>query len=237
MPDPLDEPYARMIARQRAYNARQAAEQEARWNGAQALVPRDLRRGAARAQDRRFDHPGALESMAPIWGSGKEALADLEDRNYVGASINAGLALSDAVFAKALLSGLAKGGLKTAGPHAWSVHPSAGKGARRWLGDKGFVRHGQPAHHWWIEQKSKVPDWIKNQPPFIKPTRDAVEHGRIHGRYTVNGVKLPRFNRAQRIWYGTPQWVKAAYVSSAGHAGAAAGRAGADETSLTQPRR
>jgi hypothetical protein len=228
-----------MVAQQRAYNAKQEAEQQRRRNGALPTVTGDSRRGAADppAQDRQFDHPGALESMIPIWGSGKEALADLEDKNYVGAAVNAGLAVSDVMLAKAVVGGLAKGGLKLAGPYVWRMHPKQGQGARQWLGDKGFVKPGQPAHHWWIEQKSKVPDWIKNQPPFIKPTRDAVEHGRIHGPYTVDGVKLPRFNDAQRLWYGTPQWAKAAYVSSAGHSGAAAGRAGADEASLTRPRR
>lgn len=211
--DPLEDPYEQMIARQRAHNAAQEEE-----------------------QNRRFEHPGALESIVPIWGSGKEALADFEDKNYVGGVVNTALAASDVVLAKAVVSGLLKGGLKVAGPHAWRTtlpeRKAARKrgeniqGAREWLGDNGFLKPGQPGHHWFIEQKTKwVPDVVKNQPLFSKGTKDAVEHGRIHGPYTVNGVRLPQFNAAQRLWYGTPQWLKAAYVSSAGHGGTAAGRA------------
>lgn len=209
--DPLEDSYEQMIARQRARNAAQEEE-----------------------QSRKFEHPGALESMVPIWGSGKEALADFEDKNHVGGVVNTALAASDVFLAKAIVGGLLKGGLKVAGPHVWrttlperKVAEKRGKkiqGAREWLGEKGFLRPGQPGHHWFIEQKTKwVPDVVKNQPLFIKGMRDAVEHGRIHGPYTVKGVRLPQFNAAQRLWYGTPQWLKAAYVSSAGHSGAAAG--------------
>lgn len=127
--DPLEEPYEQMIARQRAHNA--ALEDE---------------------QNRKVDHPGTLESMIPIWGSGKEALADLEDKNYAGAAINAGLAVSDVVIAKAVLSGLAKGGLKVAGPHVWrttfperKAAPKKIQGAREWMGEMVSCSRGSRA--------------------------------------------------------------------------------------------
>ncbi len=235
VPDPLDKPYRRMAAQQRAYNAQQEA-------GGPVAPPSNSARAEPGSKTgeparRRFDHPGAVESMIPIWGSGKEALADLEDENYVGAALNAGLAASDVFIAKAIVGGLAKGGLKTAGPWAWrQFEKREAKGMRPWLGEKGFLKPNQPGHHWWLEQKGSAPDWLRNQPPFIKGMKDAVEHGRVHGPYTVDGVKLPRFNALERIWYGTPDWLKAGYVSSAGHAGEAAGRVGADRKSLTQPR-
>ena len=180
--------------------------------------------------------------MIPVVGSGQEALADLEDRKYALAALNAGLAVSDLALLKALVVGLAKGGLKTGGEFAWRtkswpkdrVEREKVQGAREWLGERGFLKTGQPGHHWIFEQKTSVPDWIKNQPPFITAMKDAVEHGRVHGPYTVNGVKLPRFNALERFWYGTPPWVKSAYVSSAGHSGAAAGRAGADQEVLSR---
>jgi hypothetical protein len=235
VPDALDESYRKMVAEQRARNA----EQEA--SGA-AAPPTNAPTVKARATTgpstrRQFDHPGTMESMVPIWGSGREALADLEDRNYLGAAVNAGLAASDVVVAKAVVGGLAKGGLKTAGPWAWrQFEEGQAKGMRPWLGEKGFLKPNQPGHHWWLEQKGSAPDWLRNQPPFIKGMKDAAQHGRVHGPYTVDGVKLPQFNALERLWHGTPDWLKAGYVSSAGHAGEAAGRAGADPQSLARPR-
>src|SRR5215469_16472113 len=40
-------------------------------------------------------HPGTLESFIPVWGSGREALADLEEGKPVSAAFNAGLAALD----------------------------------------------------------------------------------------------------------------------------------------------
>ena len=124
-------------------------------------------------------HPGALESVIPLWGSGREALADLHDGNYGGAAMNGALGVSDAFLAKAVVGGLLKGGLRRAGNFAWRSAPWEEQGMRKWLGDQGFLKPGQPGHHWWLEQKSSAPDWLKNQPPFVKGTADAVEHGRI----------------------------------------------------------
>ena len=94
---------------------------------------------------------------------------------------------------------------------------------------KGFLEKGQPGHHWFLEQASNAPDWLKNQPLFVKPMKDAVQHGRVHGPYTVNGVRLPQFNAAERFWYGTPDWFKALNVSVPGHLGTAAGRGVSDK--------
>ena len=163
--------------------------------------------------------------MVPIWGSGREALADLHDGKYVGAAVNGALAASDLLLAKAVVEGLLKGGLKLGGNFAWRSAPWEEQGMRKWLGDQGFLKPGQPGHHWWLEQKSAAPDWLKNQPPFVKGMADAVEHGRVHGPYTVNGTRLPQFNAAQRAWYGTPDWFKALNLSIPGHAGLATGAA------------
>ena len=103
---------------------------------------------------------------------------------------------------------------------------------RKWLGERGFLQPGQPGHHWLLEHKSKWPDWFKNQPPFIKGAKDAVDHGRMHWGYTKGGVFYQPYGAAELLWRATPQWAKAAYVSTAGHAGMAAGRVGADEDAL-----
>lgn len=167
-------------------------------------------------------HPGMLESMIPVWGSGREALADLHDGNYAGAAFNGAMAASDVFLAKALVAGLAKGGLKLGGTHVWRNAPKEAESARQWLGTRGFLKPNQPGHHWFLEQKGSAPDWLRNQPPFIRGMEDAVQHGRVHGPYTVDGVKLPQFNAAQRYWYGTPDWWKAANISAPAHAGLAA---------------
>ena len=117
-----------------------------------------IRRSRARA-DRRSDHastrsdlpdvghPGTVESMIPIWGSGREALADLHDHNYVGAGVNGVLAGSDVILAKALAGGLLKGGLKMAGSYVWRNARWEADSMRQWLGKQGFLAKGQPGHH------------------------------------------------------------------------------------------
>jgi len=100
-------------------------------------------------------------------------------------------------------------------------NPYAWKAVRKWLGDKGIADSGQHVHHWLIPQNrwgKNVPDWIKNQPLNLKPMPDAVTHWRIDHRVG----DLPRFNPAQRYWFGTPTWPKVAAGAAAGHAGDAA---------------
>lgn len=167
-------------------------------------------------------HPGRLESLIPVWGSGREALADLHDGNYAGAAFNGAMAVSDVVLAKALIGGLAKGGLKLGGSYVWRNAPWEEESARQWLGRKGFLKPNQPGHHWLFEQKGSVPNAVRNQPPFVHGMQDAVDHGRIHGPYTVDGVTLPRYNAVQRYVRGTPDWSKAWTFSAPGHAALAA---------------
>jgi hypothetical protein len=170
--------------------------------------------------------------LAPVWGSGREALADLSDDNYLGAILNGALAVSDAIPAKAVGGVVLKGGIKVSGPFVWRTKPwEAAKGVRQWMSDINFAKPGQPVHHWAIPQGGwgkNVPDWFKNQLWNAKPTTDAVEHGRIHGSYKVDGLKLPQFDAVRRFWYGTPDWFKALNISVPGHAGTAAGRSAKD---------
>lgn len=216
VPDPNAAAYAAAGNTQRAYNAKQAA---AVANGRAGPEGRRSSRGPSWAPD--VGHPSTLESLAPVWGSGREALADLHDGDYVGAVGNGVMAASDLVLAKAVLTGLAKGAVKVTGSHAWRSKPwDEVKGIREWMGDKGLLQPGEHGHHGIIPQNGwgkRVPDYIKNQPWNIKGL-DAVTHGRIHGRYTVDGVKLPRFNAAERAWHGTPTWTKPATTGLAGGA-------------------
>ncbi len=155
-------------------------------------------------------HPGFAESLIPVWGSGRDAVADLQEGDYSGAALKGALAVSDLIPAEAVAGSLEKGAWK-GGSHAWSA-------TRKWLG-KEYLEPGQHGHHWLIPQNGwgkDVPDWLKNQPWNIKGMPSPEVHGRIHGRY--NG---PQFNPAQRFWYGTPAWVKAVAGEAVGRPAAA----------------
>ena len=148
-------------------------------------------------------HPGFVESLVPFWGSGREALADLQEKNYGGAALNAALAASDVVPADAVLKLGAEVGFKTAaksGSTAW-------KAVRYDLGNAWDLKLGQPVHHWAIPQGRwgrEVPDWIKNHPWNLKVMRDTVTHNKVHG---IMGEK--KYSPLMQYWYGTPGWWKA----------------------------
>lgn len=162
-------------------------------------------------------HPGAAESLIPVWGSAREAIADGLEGDVVGAGLNAALALSDLTVGGAAVKGLAKGGVfiakagtKRAAPYGWKGN------VRTCMGEKGYLEEGQHGHHWAIPQNGwgkDVPDWIKNQPWNIKGMPSPEVHGRIHGQY---GQK-PQYGVVEQYVRGTPTWSKAATVSAVGH--------------------
>jgi hypothetical protein len=162
-------------------------------------------------------HPGFAESLIPVWGSGKEAYADLQDGDYVGAGINGALAVSDLFLAGDVAKAVAKGGWYVVkGPIGEAAYKQTWREVRRTLGDKGVLADGQHGHHWFIPQKGwgmNVPDVIKSHPLNIKAMPDAATHMRITGRYKG----MPRFNAFDRHRYGTPTWSKVLTVDAAGH--------------------
>jgi hypothetical protein len=166
-------------------------------------------------------HPGFAESLIPVWGSGREAVADFQEGNYAGAALNGALAASDLFLAESIAKGLAKGGFYVAknvarkAPHDWD------KVVRPWMGKQGFLEPLQHGHHWAIPQNGwgkQIPDAIKNQPWNIKPMPSAEVHGRIAGSYKGK----PQFSVAERYWYGTPAWSKVGTAVAIGHPLAAA---------------
>jgi len=177
-------------------------------------------RKVAEAQERpsrSVGHPGFAESLIPVWGSGREAVADFQEGDYAGGALNTALAASDLFAGGAVAKGVIKGG-KYALKASKSVakDPYAWKNVRRWMGKEGILDSGQHGHHWLIPQNGwgkNVPTWIKNHPLNIKGMSDPVTHWRIDHRVG----DLPRFNPAQRYWYGTPDWAKAAAVGAVGH--------------------
>lgn len=154
------------------------------------------------------EHPGTLESMIPIWGSGKEAIADFNDGDYGGAAANMALAASDVFLAKALVQAAGKGAFKAA-PAIW-------RNARRELGRDGHLAPGQHGHHWLIPQNGvgkSVPGAIKNGKWNVMPMPSAEVHGRLHGSFKGK----PQYNAVQRIHYGVPTGAKAGVANTAGH--------------------
>lgn len=151
--------------------------------------------------------PGFLESLIPIWGSGRQAIHDFQCGNYVWGTVNAALALSDVFLVKSLITAGAKVGVeglvKTSGSHTWDA-------TRKWMTREGWRDFpGQQFHHWAIPQGGwgeAVPDVIKNQPWNIM-RMTAEEHTALH-----------QMDGAARVINGTPDWAKVAAADAAGKA-------------------
>lgn len=177
---------------------------------------------APSAKPRSNLHPGFAESLIPVWGSAKEAYADAQDGDYVGAGINGVLAASDLFLAGDVAKAIAKGGWYVArGPLLRKASQQNWKAVRKQLGKNGVLAKYQEGHHWLIPQNGwgkNVPDMIKNHPLNIKAMPDRATHRRITGRYQG----MPRFNWFDRYRYGTPTWSKVFTVDAAGHPTAAA---------------
>jgi hypothetical protein len=157
-------------------------------------------------------HPGTAESLIPVWGAGREALADAYDGDVLGAVGNGLLAVTDVVPAKALGGVVVKGGFKAA-PKAWKV-------ARAALGKEGFAAKGQHVHHWAIPQSGwgkNIPGEIKNAKWNLKPMPSAEVHGRITGTY----LGKRQYNPLEGYVRGTPVGVQAGVISAGGHGVAA----------------
>jgi hypothetical protein len=168
------------------------------------------------------NHPGFAESLIPVWGSGREAVADFQDGNIWGGAFNTALAASDLFLAGDVAKAVAKGGFYALkGPIGEAAAAQTWKRVSAKMRDEGMLEAGQHGHHWFVPQKGWgkiVPDVIKNHPINIMAMPDTATHMRITGRYKG----LPRFNPFERYWYGTPTWSKVATVDAVGHPIAAA---------------
>lgn len=211
VPDPDKELHEQAARRQRAYNEAQESQ-----------IAQRIRSTSAKS----IGHPGEWEALVPIWGPGREAIADAQDGDVLGAIGNGVMAVTDIVPAKAVAGAVAKGAFKS-GTHVWRTKPwEKAQGVRQWMGEKGYLKPGEHGHHWAIPKGGwgkDIPDWVKNHPWNIVGL-DPVTHGRIHGRHTVNGVKLPQFSVPERFIRGTPDWFKATAVGVPARGVAAGGR-------------
>lgn len=164
----------------------------------------------------RVGHPGFAESLIPVWGSAREALADVEDHDVVGGALNTGLAAADLFLAGDIAKAVGKGGL-------YAITGAIGRPAKEavWkdfvrpkMGDLGMLEEGQHGHHWFFPQKAKnIPPVIRNHPINIQAMPSAEVHGRLSHRYKGK----PRYGLLGRYWHGTPHWSKVATGSAIGH--------------------
>jgi hypothetical protein len=163
-------------------------------------------------------HPGLAESLIPVWGSGREALADYQDGDYLGAGLNGALAVSDLFPAADIAKAVGKGGFyairgplfRKAKDQTWK----AVSGVMHTPGPFGveMLRDGYEGHHWLIPNNrwgKAFPDWLKNHPLNINELKETT-HRRIHTRYKGK----PRFGPVQRTWVGIPSWAKASAVEA-----------------------
>ena len=156
--------------------------------------------------------PGPLESMIPVYGPGRSAVYDYENGRYGWAAFNSGLALSDLLVAKAVVTGAGKGAFKL-GSHTW-------KATRSWYGRRA-ARAGAPlakftnVHHWLFEQGSDIgramPTWFVNQPWNLMPLSPQAHRG----------LHLMRPFDPRLAMYGMPGWAQAWTVAGAGRGVAA----------------
>jgi hypothetical protein len=78
VPDPEGDRYDEMLRQERLRRARAEAAED----------------GPPSAS---VGHPELLESLIPVWGSGREAVADFQEGDHAGAALNGALAASTAV--------------------------------------------------------------------------------------------------------------------------------------------
>lgn len=199
VPDPDGDAYDEMVRRH-------AASQTSRTASPATTVEGPPVPDRASRPDYWSRHPGTLESLAPVWGSAREAIADYRNGDKVGALINGAMAVADLTGEGFVGKELYKGGAKIVGSNTWNA-------TRKWMGKKGLLDAGQHGHHWLIPQRSSLPEWLKNQPWNIKGMPGPQVHGRMHGRYAGQ----PQFNEAQQLWQGTPTWAKTQTGLAAGH--------------------
>ncbi|PZV77584.1 RHS repeat-associated protein [Algoriphagus aquaeductus] len=165
--------------------------------------------GSGTKENKSVGQPGTLESMIPIWGSGKAAVDDFQNGKYGWAAFNSAIAISDIFLVKSIATGIGKGAWKL-GSHSWSA-------TRKWLNKKGYAESGQPVHHWAIHQSTAKKyglEAVANQPWNLMTFPNQSLHFRAgHG---LNYLGQPGYGALGQYWYGTPTWFKAGTISGGG---------------------
>jgi RHS repeat-associated protein len=174
--------------------------------------------------------PDFTDGLVPLWGPFRQAMYEYYNGNYAMGALNAAFILTDA-----LGVGYAARALR----YAKYVDGKNWKSLSRVLHNANLpegplAQKGQAIHHWLIEQRGKLSKMVKelvgekwgnriiNNPlnlypvPAVNGLHSMAVHGIIHhGRYSETSIsKLRQYG--WRLWYGSPEWAKAAAVSVAG---------------------
>lgn len=147
--------------------------------------------------------PSFGQSLIPVVGPAWEAAADLQDGNYGGAALNAAFAIGDA-----LPVGVAFKGVRSASKGIGMLKKGSvsGNAAQKMLKSKGLTGVGTEVHHTIpLNGASRTAQDWRNHYALLKVLPQA-QHRRLTGRWG----DLSRYNSAQRLWYGTTDWMKVA---------------------------
>jgi hypothetical protein len=160
----------------------------------------------------RIGHPGVIDGMIPIYGSGRDALAYLQEGDYGQAALSAGeLALDAATLVPAGFVARSAGAAMRKGVRVANLRPTYNQAYRDLRKAKIHPGKGYEAHHMLqLYGKDRSARDFRNHPAFLKVLTQA-EHDIAHAPWKWDNALL-------KINYGTPEWVKAAAVAAAGAA-------------------
>ena len=198
VPDPAGEAYDAAMAKVRA---RRLAEERGGPISAAREALRDWQEGPKMAR------PSFGQSLIPVVGPAWEAAADLQDRHYGRAALNTAFAIADV-----LPVGVAFKGLRSASKGIGILKDGSvsANAAQKMLKSKGLTGVGTEVHHTIpLNGASRTAQDWRNHYALLKVLPKA-EHRRLTGRWG----DLPRYNPAQRLWYGTTDWMKVAPMAA-----------------------
>lgn len=207
----------------------------------------ERRRALGIKPDNFVGHPDFAESLLPVWGSGREAIADFQEGDYLGAGINGAAAASDLFLlgaagktaGKVVLKGAelagktvaehggmeaVKAGLKQVGKDVSRVAkpakvspPFEYKRMRRLMDKYDFIPDGYQVHHWAVPQKG----WGKNIPNIIKnnPLNYNPMPKQTHQltHFNLPSQKLDRYGPLRCYMVATPTWAKVGTAGAGAH--------------------
>ncbi len=202
VPDPAGDLYDQMIAKLRA-------KREAEERGSPLTEVGDAFHRFQSGP--RLPRPDLVESMTPVVGPAWEAVDDLQDGNYLGAALNGGAAVLDA-----LPVGVAFKGLRAAskGIGVFKEGSLTANAARKAIRRAGMAGPGQEIHHSIaLSGTARNAQDFRNHFAFLK-TLPTEQHRRLTGSW----MGKPRYDPIRRVWYGTTDWMKAIPAGIAGYA-------------------
>lgn len=150
----------------------------------------------------RMARPNLGQSLIPVVGPAWEAVADLQEGDYGGAALNVAFAAGDA-----LPVGVGFKGVKMARKGIGLLKDGSvtGNASAKILRGRGVATPGTEIHHTIpLNGTSRTAQDWRNHYALLKVMPKA-QHRRLTGRWG----DLPRYNAAQRLWYGTTDWMKA----------------------------